>query len=102
MIGLGLVGQEYGLCRKLMMANLTGDSGFRYGKPEEGAAPRRDGIHREVLSIRLTPEVLERLNGIVQTYEGTSRNKLIEQIIERYVAAEAAAPGDDEEGGAEE
>ena len=32
------------------------------------------------------------LNTIAQTYEGLSRNRLIEQILERYVDAEAAAP----------
>jgi len=98
MIGLGLVGSEYGLCRKLMMANLTGDSGFRYGKGESTTGSRRDGVHREVLSIRLTPDTLERLAALAQTYEGMSRNKLIEQIIERYVDAEAtAAPEADAE-----
>ena len=90
-IGLGLVGAEYALCRKLLSRNLSGDSGWRFSKPEKGAASRRDGIHREVISIRLTPDTLEKLNAIAQTYEGLSRNKLIEQIIERYVDAEAAA-----------
>ena len=56
---------------------------------------RRDGIHREVISIRLTPDTLEKLTGIAQTYEGLSRNKLIEQIIERYVDAEAAAESEE-------
>jgi len=95
MIGLGLVGSEYGLCRKQMMTGLEGDSGFRYGKGESTAGSRRDGVHREVLSIRLTPDTLEKLNAIAQTYEGLSRNRLIEQILERYVDAEATtAPGD--------
>ena len=34
LIGLGLSGKEYSLCRKLMSKNLTGNSAFRYGKPD--------------------------------------------------------------------
>ena len=37
LIGLGLSGKEYGLCRKLMSKNLTGNSAFRYGKPDTEA-----------------------------------------------------------------
>ena len=36
MIGLGLIGPEFGKIRKLMMANLSGDSSWRFGKPEKG------------------------------------------------------------------
>ncbi len=35
LIGLGLVGAEYKLARKLYSQNLTGESGWRYGKPEK-------------------------------------------------------------------
>jgi len=35
LIGLGLVGKEYGKTRKLLANNLSGDSGWRYGKPEK-------------------------------------------------------------------
>lgn len=34
LIGLGLIGTEYKTARKLLMCNLSGDSGWRYGKPE--------------------------------------------------------------------
>ena len=34
LIGLGLIGKEYGLIRKLMTANLSGNGAWRYGKPE--------------------------------------------------------------------
>lgn len=37
LIGLGLIGKEYGKCRKLMGKNLGGESGWRYGKPEKKA-----------------------------------------------------------------
>ena len=35
LIGLGLVGKEYGKTRKLLAKNLSGDSGWRYGKPDQ-------------------------------------------------------------------
>lgn len=34
LIGLGLIGEEYKLARKLYSRNLTGDSGWRHGKPK--------------------------------------------------------------------
>jgi hypothetical protein len=34
LIGLGLIGKEYGQIRKLLAANLSGDSSWRFGKPE--------------------------------------------------------------------
>ncbi len=37
LMGLGLIGTEYKEARKLLMCNLSGDSGWRYGKPK--AAP---------------------------------------------------------------
>lgn len=37
LMGLGLIGTEYKEARKLLMRNLSGDSGWRYGKPK--AAP---------------------------------------------------------------
>ena len=89
MISLGLSGIEFDLCRKLLMCGLPGNSRFRYGKLTEGTVSRRDGIHREVISIRLTPDTLAKLDAIAQTYEGLSRNKLIEQIVERYIDIES-------------
>lgn len=38
LMGLGLVGTEYKTARKLLMCNLSGDSGWRYGKPEAATA----------------------------------------------------------------
>lgn len=37
LIGLGMIGAEFGAARKLLMRNLSGDSGWRYGKPEKAA-----------------------------------------------------------------
>jgi len=88
-LGLGLKGSEYTLCRKLLMKNLTGDSSWRFTKPEKGERkPRREKVHREVLSIRLTPDTLEKVAILAsQQEERTSRNMLIESIIEDYVKA---------------
>ena len=80
LVGLGLIGREFDHCRKLMMQGLEGDSGHRFGKPDGETAPRqRDGIKREVLSIRLTPDTLEKLNILAskaeaETGQCTSRN----------------------------
>lgn len=38
LVGLGLVGSEYSVCRKLMGHGLNGDSAWRYGKPKREAA----------------------------------------------------------------
>lgn len=35
LIGLGMVGAEFSMARKLMMKNLDGNSGWHYGKPEK-------------------------------------------------------------------
>lgn len=37
LIGLGLIGKEYGKIRKLLAANLSGDSSWRYGKPKHSS-----------------------------------------------------------------
>lgn len=91
LISLGLSGKEFDLCRKLLMCGLSGNSGHRHGSPNKATSARRGGIHREVISIRLTPDTLAKLNAIAQTYEGLSRNKLIEQMVERFVDAESLA-----------
>ena len=48
LIGLGLIGKDYGLCRKLMMTGLSGDSGWRYGKPYKAeSATESEGADNE-------------------------------------------------------
>ena len=94
LVGLGLIGREFDHCRKLMMRGLPGNSGFRYGKPDGETAPRqRDGKQREVISIRLSPDTLEKMSILAsqaeaETGQRTSRNMLIEQVIEAYIATE--------------
>jgi hypothetical protein len=100
LISLGLIGREFDLCRKLMMRGLPGNSGFRYGKPSGETLPRqRSGVQREVLSIRLTSDTLEKMNALAakaeaETGQRTSRNMLIEQICEAYVAEMSASLDD--------
>ena len=90
MNSLGLIGKEYDLCRKLMMSSLSGNSGFRFGK-ESTSTARRDGVQREVLSIRLRPETIAKLTENASQHEGNiSRNMLIESILEKYIQAEGA------------
>ena len=38
LIGLGMIGKEYTLARKLLLKNLEGDSSWRYGAPEKKGA----------------------------------------------------------------
>jgi hypothetical protein len=93
---LGMAGAGYAQIRRLLTANLPGDGAYRYGKPENGVIPRkREHRHREVISIRLTPDTIEKLNAIAtnietETGQRTSRNMLIEQAAEAYVAAQTA------------
>jgi hypothetical protein len=48
LIGLGLVGKEFGKIRALLGANLSGDSGWRYGKPEKSPVPAEAPAPEEV------------------------------------------------------
>ncbi|GHV44265.1 hypothetical protein FACS189492_0310 [Clostridia bacterium] len=94
LIGLGTKGAEYALCRKLMMKNLTGDSSWRYSKPESGEPrARRERVQRDVVSVRFTPDTLTKLAELSSRQEPRmSRNMLIESVIEEYVRA--AFPAD--------
>ena len=85
LISLGMKGSEYALARKLLLGNLEGDSGFRYGKPDDGTPrQRRDGVQREVVSVRFTPDMLEKLAELA-SQSGMSRNQLIESVVCEYV-----------------
>lgn len=87
LIGLGTTGAEYALCRKLLMKNLSGDSSWRYSKPENGTPrQRRERIHRDVISVRFTPDTLEKLASRAAD-KHISRNMLIENIVEDYIRA---------------
>jgi hypothetical protein len=86
-IGLGLVGKEYSLCRKLLMNNLEGNSSWRYTAPEGETKPRRERVHKEVISIRLTPETLEKL-AILASQSNMSRNMLVESVVAEYIQSE--------------
>ena len=86
-IGLGLKGIEYTLCRKLLMKNLSGDSSWRFTKPDNGeACQRRERVQRDVISVRFTPDTLGKLAELF-TEKHISRNMLIENIVEDYVRA---------------
>lgn len=42
LIGLGMVGDEYKLARKILLASLVGNSAWRYGKPEKAKTPAEE------------------------------------------------------------
>ncbi|GHV44330.1 hypothetical protein FACS189492_0490 [Clostridia bacterium] len=98
LIGLGMKGAEHALCRKLMMKNLTGDSSWRYSKPESGEPrQRRERVQRDVVSARFTPDTLAKLAELASAQEPRmSRNMLIESVIEEYVRAAFPAPAEGE------
>jgi len=48
MIGLGLKGADYSATRKLMLKNLSGDSSWRYGKPEKATVAAAPEIPPEI------------------------------------------------------
>jgi len=86
-IGLGLVGKEYSLCRKLLLNNLSGNSSWRYSKDE--AKPRGERVHKEVISIRFTPDMLDKIAEVAKQ-SGMSRNSFIESVVCEYIQAETA------------
>jgi len=90
LISLGMVGGEFANARKFLMKNLSGNSGWRYSDGE--SKPRGERIHKEVISIRLTPETLETLTNLANQHKGNvSRNMLIESIISEYIHSEMGA-----------
>lgn len=48
LISLGMVGAEFGTARKLLMKNLSGNSGWRYGKPEKAETVTGESVSEEV------------------------------------------------------
>ena len=95
LIGLGMVGAEFATARKLLMQNLDGNSSWRYGNENGGLSPRRERVHREVVSVRFTPETLEQLAELASQCN-MSRNQLIESVVCEYVQAEFSADLDEE------
>ena len=89
-IGIGLVGAEYKLCRQLLMNNLTGNSSWRYSAPESESKPRRERVHKDVVSVRFTPDMLERIAELARQ-SNMSRNMLIESVVADFVNAELPA-----------
>lgn len=48
LISLGMVGAEFSIARKLLMKNLSGNSGWRYGKPKKAEAINGESVSEEV------------------------------------------------------
>ena len=85
-----LVGAEYKLCRQLLSNNLSGNSSWRYSAPEGESKPRRERVHKEVVSVRFTPEMLDKIAELARQ-SGMSRNMLIESVVAEYVQSEISA-----------
>jgi hypothetical protein len=100
---LGMAGSKYSQIRRLLTSTLPGNGAYRYGKPDNGVIPRkREHIHREVISIRLIPDTIEKLNTIAakieaETGQRVSKNMLIEQAAEAFVAAQTVGDGPETE-----
>lgn len=56
LIGLGMVGKEYALARKLLLANLGGNSSWRYGAPEQRDAAPNDRCGGDEAPTEVTKE----------------------------------------------
>jgi len=84
-IGLGLVGKEYALCRKLLMNNLEGNSSWRHSEPK----PRKERVYKEIVSVRFTPDTLAKLAELA-SQSNMSRNAFIESVVCEYVQGETA------------
>jgi hypothetical protein len=85
-VALGLVGNEYKLCRKLLSNNLEGNSSWRYSAPSGGEIkPRKEYVYRKVMTVRFTPETLEKMTILAKQEGNISRNRLIEKIVEEYI-----------------
>lgn len=50
-IGLGMVGEDFKLARKLLMKNLSGNAAWRYGKPEKAPAAKIEEVASEAAPV---------------------------------------------------
>ena len=91
LISLDMKGVEFAAARKLLMANLNGNSGFRY-EDKQPRNPRSggNGEPKQVVSVRFTAEILDKLSELA-SQSNMSRNQLIESVVCEYVQAECPA-----------
>jgi len=84
LISLNMKGADFALARKLLLQNLSGDSGQRFSNPEDRTSRQRgERVHKEVVSVRFTPEILEQLAELA-SQSHMSRNQLIESVVCEY------------------
>ena len=95
MVSLAMKGEEYSTIRRRMLAPLSGNSGFRYDD-KQPRNPRGERVQKEVLSIRLTPEVLGKVEELASQSEMT-RNAFIESVVGEYAERETAPAADESE-----
>jgi predicted HicB family RNase H-like nuclease len=87
LIGLNMKGAEFTHIRKLLMKNLDGNSGHRYDESER--KPREERVHKDVVSVRFTPEMLNKIAELARQ-SNMSRNAFIESVVAEYVQSETA------------
>jgi hypothetical protein len=78
MISLGMKGAEYATARTFMMSKLDGSAGNKFDEPVNPRGGER--VQKEVISIRFTPDTLERLENLARI-SGMSRNGYIGCVI---------------------
>jgi len=88
LISLDMKGAEFSTIRKLMMAKLDGNSGFRY-EDKQPRNPRSGGTSepKQVVSVRFTEDMLDKISELAGQ-SNMSRNQLIESVVAEYVQAE--------------
>ena len=93
MISLGMKGAEFAEIRRILMNPLSGNSGFRYEDKQSRNPRSGERVQKEVLSIRLTPDVLEKVAELA-SQSGMSRNAFIESIVGEYAQTETEEVGE--------
>ena len=61
LISLGMVGDEFALIRKLMLNNLVGESGWRFGRPDSAEARPRAPKPKAGRNPAITGDILEQI-----------------------------------------
>jgi hypothetical protein len=61
-----------------LMNNLSGNSSWRYS--DSVSKPRRERVHKDVVSVRFTPEMLGKIAELARQ-SAMSRNAFIESVV---------------------
>jgi hypothetical protein len=87
LLSLNMIGDEYGISRKMLLSKMEGDSSWKYGKPEETAAADEDGggEKEEVTALSIIPEKVElEAAGVNDLEEALADAELIHAVNESF------------------